>query len=273
MNTLKRLFSRQWWWVTLIVLLGMTFLVRLGVWQLDRLQQRRDFNEMVYTRWTQEPFDLGAEELPTDLGELEYRRVQAVGEFDYGNQIALKNQQRAGQPGVGLVTPLVLDDGRAVLVARGWIPQADADPAAWGKYDEPAGAPVVSIIQESQLMPFDKPVPIPDAPQQEVFYVNIDAIQPQMPYELLPFFLLQLPEEGRMFDMLPYREEPIRLTEGDHLSYALQWFTFALILGFGYIQFVRLQERRAARIKQEEAKHRESQASEAADPSGVSTSA
>lgn len=255
MTTIKRLFSRQWWWVTLIVIAGVVFLAWLGVWQLDRLQQRRDFNAMVHDRWTQEPYDITATAAPADLGELEYRRVQATGTFDYDHQIALKNQSRDGQPGVGLVTPLLLDDGRAVLVDRGWIPQADADPEFWRKYDEPGDEPVISLIQESQLMPFGKPVPVPDAPEQAWFYVNIDAIQPQMPYELLPFFLLQLPEEGRPYDALPYREEPIQLTEGNHLSYAIQWFTFALILGFGYIQFVRLQDRRAERIKREAANH------------------
>jgi len=256
MTTLKRLFSRQWWWVTLIVLAGVAFLAWLGFWQLDRLQQRRDFNAVVYNRWIQEPYDLSAEAVPAELSGLEYRRVQAGGQFDYENQIALKNQQRAGQPGIGLIAPLLLEDGRAVLVARGWIPQSDAAPDIWPQYNEPDGESVVAIIQESQLMPFDKPVPVPETPQEEWFYINIEAIQPQMPYELLPFFLLQLPEEGRTFETLPYREEPIQLTEGSHLSYALQWFTFALILGFGYIQFVRLQDRRAERIRNEKAELR-----------------
>ena len=101
MTTLKRLFSRKWWWVTLIVLVGVVFLAWLGVWQLDRLQQRRDFNAKVYGRWIQDPYDLTTDAIPNDLNELEYRRVQADGEFDYANQIALKNQHRAnlGQSG------------------------------------------------------------------------------------------------------------------------------------------------------------------------------
>jgi len=72
MTTIKRLFSRQWWWVTLIVMAGVVFLAWLGVWQLDRLQQRRDFNAMVYNRWTQEPYDVTAAVTTTDLNELEY---------------------------------------------------------------------------------------------------------------------------------------------------------------------------------------------------------
>jgi surfeit locus 1 family protein len=92
---------------------------------------------------------------------------------------------------------------------------------------------------------------VPDTPQREWFYLNIDAIQPQMPYQLLPVFVLMLPEAGRTFDALPIRDEPLVLTEGNHFSYAIQWFTFALILGVGYIFLVRYWEMRRARLARE----------------------
>jgi hypothetical protein len=69
-----------------------------------------------------------------------------------------------------------------------------------------------------------------------------------LPYTLEPGFILQLPEEGRTWDQYPIREEPLRLDEGSHLSYSVQWFMFALILGFGYIQYVGYMNKRAARI-------------------------
>ena len=67
-----------------------------------------------------------------------------------------------------------------------------------------------------------------------------------MPYKLEPAFIEQLPEEGRTYGQLPMREEPVPLDEGNHLSYAIQWFTFAVILGFGYLMLVRYNERKAA---------------------------
>ena len=243
--TIKALVGRRWWWVTLIVIAGVFVLVRLGIWQLDRLDQRRTFNSTVYERWILDPYDVTSGDLPADLQELEYRRVQVSGEYDYDNQLGLKNQLRNGAPGINLVTPLVLDDGRAVLIARGWIPDNEADPEQWPTFDEPSTEPIVGLIQESQMMPNGGVVPVPDQPEQQWFYVNIDAIQPQMPYELLPVFILQLPDEDRTYDMLPSREEPLRLHEGDHLSYAVQWFSFALMLGIGYIFFVRHFERKA----------------------------
>lgn len=248
MNTFLQLFSRRYWWGTLLAIVGVILLIRLGIWQLDRLEQRRAFNTRVAERWQMEPYDVSREALPTDLSELEYRRVQAEGNFDYANQIVLKEQTYGDVPGLRLVTPLDLGDGRAILVVRGWVPYGQDTPDQLAALEEPAAAPVVGLLQESQLLPNGAAPTVPDTPQHEWFYLNIDAIQPQMPYQLLPVFILMLPEAGRAFDALPIRDEPLTLTEGNHFSYAIQWFTFALILGVGYIFLVRYWEMRRARL-------------------------
>ena len=69
-----------------------------------------------------------------------------------------------------------------------------------------------------------------------------------MPYQLEPAYIEQMPEQGRPFDQAPIRQEPPLLDEGNHLSYSIQWFTFALVLGFGYIMLVRQQTRKGARM-------------------------
>jgi surfeit locus 1 family protein len=247
-ETPSKLFSRRWWLTTLLVIAGVAVLIRLGFWQLDRLEQRRAFNARVAERWQAEPFDVNTHPIPADLTDLEFRRVQATGQFDYANQIVLKGQNRDGAPGVVLVTPLVLDNDRAVLVARGWVPFNQSTPEFWPQFEEPADAPVIGLIQESQLLPNGAPPPIPAEPQTEWFSLNIDTIQPQMPYQLLPVFILQLPEENRPYNALPFREEPLALDEGNHFSYAIQWFMFAAILGVGYLFFIQSQELRAQRL-------------------------
>jgi surfeit locus 1 family protein len=239
-----KLFNRRWWLPTLVVILGVYVLIRLGFWQLDRLEQKRAINALMTERWQQEPFDINSQELPADLSALEYRRVQATGDFDYSHQILLIHQTYNETPGSIIVTPLVLDDNRAVLVARGWLPTGEDAPENWSKYNEPEGAPVIGLPKESQLLPNGNAPTPPDSPQTEWFQINIDAIQPQMPYQLLPVIIQQLPEEGRTINDLPLREEPLTLDEGSHFSYAIQWFSFAAILGIGYIFFIRTQELR-----------------------------
>lgn len=246
-HTLPKLVNRKWWWVTLLVIAGMVFLMRLGFWQLDRLEERRAFNALVAERWMQAPFDLQHEALPADLESMGYRRVEVNGAFDYDEQIVLTNQSGAnGEAGVQLITPFVLDDGRAVLVSRGWVPQYLAEPENWDNLQEESNGTVVGLIQRSQEL---EGATFVEGGQVEWYNVNIPLIQRQMPYELLSVFLLQLPEEGRGWEDYPYRSEPIALDEGSHFSYAIQWFMFGLIFGFGYIQFVRWQEERNARIK------------------------
>ncbi|MGL4648981.1 MAG: SURF1 family protein [Caldilineaceae bacterium] len=243
--TLPKLLNRTWWWVTLLVLLGMAFLTWLGMWQLDRLEQRRAFNLLVAERYNQPPYDLEAQGLPASLKELEWRRVEANGAFDFEHQVILTNQPGPnGEPGVRLITPLVFGNGQAVLVSRGWVAQVEAEVDHTAAFDEPDGAQVVGLIQESQTI---ENAPAPEGFQREWYRLDVPAIANQMPYPLLPAFLMQLPEAGRRFDARPVRDEPPVLDEGSHLSYAIQWFMFAIIFGFGYIQYVRWQEERWVR--------------------------
>ncbi len=255
MNLFLKLFSRKWWLPTLIMIGGILFLVQLGLWQLDRMEWRRDLNATVMARWNAEPLDLNSEPV-SDAAELEYRRVLAEGRFDYNNQIIWNNQSFNGQPGVGLVTPLVLDDGTAVLVDRGWIPYREAEAGAYAQYSEAVDAAIVGRAHDSQTAQGD--VPPPEEPQSEWFRVDVEAIQAQMPYDLLPFFLVQLPEADRAYDALPGRDiaalNPVYDLRDPsmHLSYALQWFTFGAVFGLGYILLVRHQERRAERKENED---------------------
>ncbi len=247
-ETLRAIVSRRWLVATFFILLAMAGMVSLGIWQIDRLQQRRAFNAMVIARYAEPPYDIAENGLPEDLSQLEYRRIQANGALDYANQILLTNQPGPnGEPGAQLVAPLVFANGDAVLVARGWIPHDQIGEENWPTFNDPPDAPVIGLIQKSQ--PLEEGAVVPEGFAREWWRVDIARIQEQMPYTLLPAFLLQLAEPGRTLDTYPARFVNFSLDEGDHLSYSIQWFSFALIVGFGYIQFVRVQEgkrRRAA---------------------------
>ena len=251
--TLRAIFSKKWIIPTILIVLGMVLLVRLGFWQLDRLQQKRDFNALMAERWRSEPLNLTTKSLPADpagFKDLEYRRVAAQGQWDYDHQILISNQTFQGTAGYVVVTPLVLEGNRAVLVARGWIPADQAEPAALAQLAEKDGlgssTPIIGLARKSQGLP-NGGVSTPVAtPQREWYRIDIPAIQGQMPYQLEAGYLEQMPEAGRVYDAMPIRSEPIALDEGNHLSYAIQWFTFALVLGFGYIMLVRHRTRLAA---------------------------
>lgn len=219
---------------TVVVLAGLVVLVRLGFWQLDRLEWRRGKAAFTAQQLALPPLALTPDvELPADLTTLKTRRGAARGEFDFANQVALKLQNHNGVPGVHLIAPLVVGDGVAVLVDRGWIPQSEAAPERWTQFDEPGSADVSGFIRLTETAPNATEV-APAGPQSEWYRVDIDEIQAQMPYRLLPVYVLQSPVEGQA--ELPARVDPqFDLSEGPHLGYAIQWFIFAAILGGGYI--------------------------------------
>lgn len=243
MNLFLAMFSRKWILTTLLVILGTALCARLGVWQLDRLAQRRAFNAHYLTTTALPPLELRSAP-QTDLTTLEYRAVTVTGVFDFENQVALRNRYHGSEYGYHLLTPLILSDGTAILIERGWIPaEGNATPADWRKYDQPGEQTISGILRLGQTKPDLGGVPDPELTEGQTrldFWniVNLERISRQSPYPLLPVFIQPNPEETRGAPPYPYQPQ-IEITEGPHFGYALQWFTFASILFFGYPFYLR----------------------------------
>ncbi|NIQ52124.1 MAG: SURF1 family protein, partial [Gammaproteobacteria bacterium] len=107
---------------SIAVLVVAAVCVRLGFWQLDRLQERRDRNAVVEARMAMPPVALAG--LPSDTAGLVHRRVTLAGGYDHAHDLVLAGRSMGGLPGVYLYSPLRLGTG-AVLVERGWLPSAD----------------------------------------------------------------------------------------------------------------------------------------------------
>ncbi len=234
----RALFSRRWWWTTLIVLVGIVVLARLGIWQLDRLQQRKTRNAEYLQQIANEPFELSGQHFPDDPVVLRDRSALAMGEYDFTEQIILTQQNWQGRPGAHLITPLRISGSEfAVLVNRGWIPSAEAEAGALSQYDQLGIQKVSGAIQLSQTLSGDRETVI-ESPQKSWYRIDVAAIQQQIPYKLLPIYLLESPSENETAQ-LPYRLEPdIDLSAGPHLAYAIQWFLFAAVLAIGYLRYV-----------------------------------
>ena len=244
---LARMFSRKWLLTTLLVVVAMGVMARLGKWQLDRLAQRRAFNSRVEAQINAPVLNLNGEGLNENLAQMEYRKVTVTGKYDFSQQIAIRNQAMNGQWGVALVTPLRIDGShQAVLVERGWIPGTDYTAGDWSKYDEPGQVSVKGVIRYSQSKAdfgFRRdPTPAPGQPPAKTWnFVNIESLSQQISLPLLPVYIQEAPDPA--WTAMPIRTEPeLDLSEGPHMGYALQWFSFALILGGGYPFFIRRQE-------------------------------
>lgn len=241
---LLKMFRPKWLLATVLVLAGTALCVRLGIWQLDRLTQRRAFNQQVESMRSMTALDLNQQQ-PEDIAGMEWRAVEVQGEYDFENQVALRNQYYEREYGYHLVTPLLFEGG-AVLVDRGWIP-ADGNSSAgdWRKYDESEVMDVRGQIRLGTEKPAIGGVEdvLPEDGNRLEIWNNADLarIAGQLPYPILPVYIQLDPEPGDTEPPIPY-QPTIELTEGPHFGYALQWFTFATILFAGYPFFLRKQE-------------------------------
>lgn len=220
--------------------------VRLGIWQLSRLAERRAFNARLYARVAAAPVALEA--LPRDTVESRYRRVQLAGTWDVAREVRLVSRTRNGSPGINFVTPLRLaGTDTAVLVNRGWVYAQDAktpaEPARWRpRGDSATGIAFVDVF----------PMGLPGAARLATDAATIRRLEPAalrdaFPYPIAPFYLVLQPSVADTTterDSTPVRLAVPPMSEGPHRSYALQWFAFATVAIVGAGVFVRADRRR-----------------------------
>ncbi len=246
---LLKLFRRKWIFATLLVLAGTALCIRLGIWQLDRLAQRRVFNAQVESARAAPVLNLN-HGLPNDIAEMEWRSVKVTGEYDFANQVALRGQYYNSELGYHLLTPLRFSpssgSGEAVLVDRGWIPaDGNSMPQDWRKYDVAGPVTVAGQLRLGQTKPALGGVAdrLPANGARLELWNNADVthIAPQMPYPILPVYIQPKPHANDTNPPIPFQPE-VDLTEGPHMGYAIQWFSFATLLFVGYPFFIRKQE-------------------------------
>jgi surfeit locus 1 family protein len=244
------LISGRWLLKHLLVVVVLIAMINLGFWQLRRLEQRRALNRNITEALNQPAIPLNGE--AASRAKSDFQRVVVSGSFDNEQAIVIRNQLLGDTPGLHLVTPLRIDGSEpAVLVDRGWIPRgnSDPDPADLAVYDLAGEVTIEGIIHQTQTRPgwlSPRDPPLNEGQTRLVTWsrVDVDRIQEQIPYPLLPIFVQQLPDPAAPGDSLPRQESGVSLDEGPHLGYAIQWFSFAAILVVTYGLFLRQEVRK-----------------------------
>lgn len=207
---------------------------RLGVWQLDRLHQRRAFNARLEARLAAAPVSVAA--LPADTALGHYHRVTARGVFEYSREAVLATRSQMGSPGVHLLTPLRLSDSTLVIVNRGWVYAPDAmtiDAPAWREHE----GDTVTVSGYAETWPDRASIPAPDRPTV-VRALDSAAVAKVAGEPVRAYYVAQISDSARAPNR-PVRLGEPELAEGSHKSYAVQWFSFALIALIGGTLLVR----------------------------------
>lgn len=228
----RSFFRGRWLVATIVVLLAIGVMVRLGIWQLHRLEGRRAANAVIARQLSEPPLAIDAQTARmVDPGTLSFRRVSLRGEWDFAHEVELRYRSYDGQAGVHLLTPLRLAGSDTyILVDRGWIPYQQAGPTGRQQYDSGAGGAIEGLIYASI------PQTNPSIDAGVFSQVDLAAIGAQLPYPIQSYWVQRLPAGTNQTP--PLSEGLPDLGNGSHLGYMLQWWAFALTLLITYVFFV-----------------------------------
>jgi surfeit locus 1 family protein len=212
--------------------------LRLGFWQLTRLKERRAANATALAARAAPEVGLDASAAMNPA--LNGRRVRASGHYDHTYDVVLRGKAHRGAPGVEIVSPLVLDDGRtAVLVNRGFMPTPDAVTVQTDSVRELGR---VRVSGTASLVPSGGGLPLERDNRTNWARLDRDAMAARLPYQLAPIYIRQAPDS--MLPRFPRRLEAVPINDGPHLNYAIQWFAFAgMATVFGVVIWRQKRER------------------------------
>lgn len=247
----------------LIAVLASLLFVRLGFWQLGRHAEveRRNRDRDARVALPPLPTDslLGAVSGPVEPAgsgsgpaPLEWRQTPLIGRWQYEREVVVRNRTLYGRPGSHVLTPLRIAGDREVFVLRGWLPAPDGMTPDLSRAHAASGLGAedgrVGLLQGSRTGSGGPELPSGELAGRIPTFAAADVPAMSGGEEgTLPYFAQLLPREGSE----PRAGEPIPVPlpdpgNGPHLSYAIQWFSFALIalVGTGAL-FRRERQRRA----------------------------
>jgi surfeit locus 1 family protein len=213
-------------------LLLVPLFLALGVWQLQRAEQKREWRAMLEQNLRAQPVQIMAldEARAFSLPNAAGRTVQVTGHFDSNHQYLVDNQIDNGKSGYWVLTPLQLRDRETILVNRGWI-AAGQDRTV---LPEVAVADTEITVQGRLTRPYRPVLLLPNANPERLApgrtrlqHVDVVALEQELGPALFPL-ILEL-DASSPVGYARHWSLPVINAER-HTAYAVQWFALAFLL-------------------------------------------
>jgi len=224
------------WWGVILVLAGVTVFAAAGIWQIQRGQAKASMLTQRASAHQTVPVSLldTLQQMETpDFAALYGRRFRVPGHYDGEHQILLDNQvhdERAGEVGYNVWTPLVLADGLRLLVDRGWIPLGPGGRSQPPHPPAPRDEVVVSGLLKDLPQPGMRlgsaPVCDADSWPRVLNYPSIDTIRCLYSAPVANGLLLLDADRPHGFER--HWQARVGMPPMRHYGYAVQWFAMAL---------------------------------------------
>lgn len=246
------LLSRRWLGLLVAAVVVAAACVALGRWQLDRLGERHERNDLLSRNLDRAPVEpdvlltVGRGPRAGDV----WSPVRVTGRYDVDGQLLVRLRPLDGSVGYDVLTPLVTEAGPALLVNRGWLSRdADASGSDLPAVPDP---PAGSVTITARVRPSEPASTTGTPPAGQVNRIDVSEIAETLPYAVYGGYG-ELTEERPSPAEAPQPRPAPEPSEGAHLAYAFQWFLFAGLALGGFV----LLGRREAEDREATAENRE----------------
>ncbi|GAB1689971.1 SURF1 family protein [Krasilnikovia sp. M28-CT-15] len=235
------LLTPRWLAAAALTVAAAVVMVFLGNWQLHRYHERSAINARIDAADSAAPTSLTSVlATPTAPGaagpgpgeDLAWTKVTVTGRYDPAHEIQARGRTVDGEVGFEILTPLVLADGTAVLVDRGWIPPAPGGAIAAPTVPPAPGGQVTVVGQVHRSESRATPVEHRDG-RLDTRRIAVPRLAGQLPYPVYGAYVLlteQTPPVDKAFARIPIEHEDAWQNGG----YAVQWWLFAVMALFAF---------------------------------------
>ena len=195
----------------------------MGSWQLYRLDWKNkiisEFNDQFNSEIIPyNPIDFYPE-------KVKYKRVELSGNYLHDKEISILGKTYEGNAGFHIITPFKTENGKIILVNRGWVPKKYVNPLDRKFSLHEGEVKIIGIIR----LPQKKGYFVPHNEPENGFWFTV------IPNEIFKhlklngekvFFVDLLREQGKL--SIPIAIEGKIDLPNNHLQYAITWYSLAI---------------------------------------------